>query len=165
MTRYKKKPKPLSNDITIVYDTREQKPWLFLSKRWPMKRKHLKVGDYSVEGFEDKIAIEKKSGINELLSNLTGKERPRFERFLKRMSKYPIKAIIVEEPFTYSAVSTRVYILRKKSNSRLTEFTVFFWVSKIITKYNIPVIFIDKRSSEVFVPSLIERAIEKAKEL
>lgn len=165
MTRYKKKPKLASNDITIVYDTREQRPWLFLSKRWPMKRKHLKVGDYSVEGYEDVIAIEKKSGINELLSNLTGKERPRFERFLKRLSKYPVKAIVVEEPFIQYNIRMNIVKLRKISASRLTIDTVYYWTAKIIAKYGIPIIFVSKDSRHSLVVHLIERAIEKAKEL
>lgn len=164
MTRYKRKPKPVTNSHTIVYDTREQKPWLFLSKKWPLKRKHLKVGDYSVEGFEDVIAIEKKSGFQELFSNLTGKERPRFERMLKRLSAYPVKLIIVEDEITnlYSVWSA---MKRKAPKMKLTPRTIFHWVSKITMCYQIPVVFVPKGWGHDIITYFFEQAIIKAKEL
>lgn len=160
--RYKKKPKPSDNNFTIVFDDREHKPWLFLKQRWPMVRKRLKVGDYSIEGFEDKIAIEKKSGLAELLSDLTAKNRSRFERFLKKLSKVPIRAIIVDDEI--SNLQRAVALLRKKSKTQLTEQTVYYWLAVIICKYNIPIIFRGYHHNELVI-RIFEQCKQKTEEL
>jgi ERCC4-type nuclease len=157
--RYKRKPK-LKTNIVVVYDDREKHPWQFLSKRWPMKKKRLKVGDYSVSGYEDKIAIEKKSGFNELFSNLTGKERARFERFLLRLSAYPLKCIVVEQPFTNSILTRISAILQKRTPTRLTPRTIHYWTSKIVA-LGIPILYVDKASREQIVCLLIEQFLTK----
>jgi len=163
--RYKKKPKPKPDNITIVYDDRENKPWLFLAKRWLMKRKRLKVGDYTIAGYEDKIAIEKKSGVQELFADLTGKERARYERFLQKLSKYPVKAIVVEDPFIKNHIYSLAKRLQCQSPTRLSASTIFYWTAKTIAKYGIPIIFIDRASREELVVTLIEQCREKVENL
>ena len=164
--RYRKKPKPVSN-ITLVYDDREKNPWMFLSKRWPMVKKRLKVGDYTIKGFENKIAIEKKSGIAELFSDLTTGERSGFERFLQRLSQYPVKAIVVEDSFFGPLIYSIAAILKRKSRgkSRLTAHTIFHWTSKISIEYGIPILFVDKSSCKEIVTKLVEQCISKAEKL
>jgi len=78
--------------FTLVVDTREQKP-LFKPAEWIIS-KALKQGDYSVSGFEDKIAIERKS-ISDLLS-IIGKERKRFEKEIERLKDYWWKGLLIE---------------------------------------------------------------------
>jgi len=162
--RYKKKPKP-AKPITIVYDDREKHPWRFLSVQWPMKKKRLKVGDYSIEGYEDKVAIEKKSGINELLADLAGSYRPTFERFLKKMSQYPVKLIVVEDAFINSDIYSKVAILKKKSRSRLTIHTIYHWTIRIAAHYDIPILFLDPHSVRELVTTLFEQLQKKVQEL
>ena len=139
--RYVRKKKRTNESFTILYDDRENNHWQFLSNRWTMKKKRLKTGDYSIEGFEDVVAIEKKSGFEELFANLTGKERPRFERFLRRLSKYPIKCIIVEDELRHLE---RVWMImkRKAPKTRLLPSTIPYWVAKIVVEYKIPVLFV-----------------------
>ena len=45
------------NRVTIVVDTREQEPYAFDPKRVIVTRKALPAGDYSVEGYEDSVAV------------------------------------------------------------------------------------------------------------
>lgn len=58
-------PKP--PPFTLIVDTREQEPWVpRLSERGkaieiPVVRRKLDVGDYSAEGWEHEVAIERKS--------------------------------------------------------------------------------------------------------
>ncbi len=59
-----------------------------------MVRDTLEVGDYSIRGFEGKIAVERKT-IPDLL-NCLGLERERFKREIERMASFEWKAIAVE---------------------------------------------------------------------
>jgi len=58
----------------------------------------LPVGDYSMPGFEDRAAIERKS-LNDLIGCLMGKDRERFERELSKGRFYDLFAVVVEAPF------------------------------------------------------------------
>lgn len=78
----------------LIQDTREQKP-LFKPAPWIIE-KGLKSGDYSIKGFEDTIAIERKS-INDLYGSL-GVGRKRFEAELGRLLDYAWKGLLIEGP-------------------------------------------------------------------
>lgn len=70
----------------IIIDTREQRPFDFseYTDVQPVRKK-LDTGDYSVEGFENRFAIERKE-LGDLLNCMT-KERERFERELQRATE------------------------------------------------------------------------------
>ena len=77
--------------MTIIIDTREQIPFQFSI---PSIRKTLKAGDYSVLGFEDKIAIERKELGD--LTNCVGKDRNRFIAQMKQLSFFHRKYLVIE---------------------------------------------------------------------
>jgi len=81
--------------MIIIQDTREGLPYKF--ERWniEIKTSGLKVGDYSIQGFEDKISIERKS-LNDLIGCLTGSNRSRFERELSRARSFELFVVIIE---------------------------------------------------------------------
>ncbi len=81
------------NRITLMVDTREKLPWCF-SNNVDVEVATLRQGDYSVAGFEDRIAIERKS-IDDLVQSVTW-QRDRFFRELERLSEYDFKCIFVE---------------------------------------------------------------------
>lgn len=78
--------------VTAVIDTREQLP-LDLS---PLQTTvgTLATGDYSVQGLEHIVAIERKS-LGDLLGCI-GTSRERFDREVQRLLAYPVRAIVVE---------------------------------------------------------------------
>jgi len=82
----------IPDGFIMVVDTREQKP-LFKPKPWIVEA-GLNSGDYSIQGFETVITIERKS-IPDLLGTL-GKGRIRFEKELNRMSEYKWKGLLIE---------------------------------------------------------------------
>ena len=90
------KQKP-DNRLPIVIDTREQLPF-FLHPHWDEKItktvKGLTSGDYSLIGFENMVAIERKS-LTDLYSSLTN-DRERFEREFERLRSYEFSAVVVE---------------------------------------------------------------------
>lgn len=85
-------PKPV-----VLVDTREQLPLSFA--RFPNwiageRRATLPVGDYSIEGMEDILALERKS-----LADLVGTlmhSRERFFAMCEKMTTYPYRALVVE---------------------------------------------------------------------
>lgn len=154
MTRYLKTKSPDFSKLIILYDDREKQRWIL---PWSMKRIHLSVGDYSIEGFETKIAVEKKSGLQELLNNLTGAQRERFERFLGRLAEYPIKCIVIEDEL--SNLPHTIAIMQRKTPTQLTCNTVYYWLSVIITKYRIPVLFVGRYNN--VKESMIRRLFEQ----
>jgi ERCC4-type nuclease len=97
---------------TVIVDTREQAPFTFLNmpaykQDLPSDKKDrkgillvdvkkvaLKTGDYSIEGMEDEVAVERKS--LEDLFNCVGNDRTRFEKQLERLSQLKRACIMVE---------------------------------------------------------------------
>lgn len=84
-----KKPK-----FVVAVDTREQHPYSFLH----YELKALASGDYSIVGYEDRIAIERKSK-QDAYSSL-GRGRARFKRELERLSRLDYAAIVIEATMT-----------------------------------------------------------------
>lgn len=76
--------------FTIIVDSREQKPYRFER----MAVAALPAGDYSIQGLENEVAIERKSR-QDAYSSL-GSGRARFERELARLSRLRYAAIVVE---------------------------------------------------------------------
>ena len=68
--------------MKIIIDTREQRPFAFLGQNGDIEteRGTLSLGDYSLAGLTDRVAVERKS-LADLVTGL-GKERERFQREL-----------------------------------------------------------------------------------
>lgn len=93
---------------TVKEDTREQTPFDFSGIGWdaqdgggegktitvPVQRGTLRSGDYSLLGFETKVAVERKS-LSDLYSTIA-QGRDRFERELARLADYQFAAVVIE---------------------------------------------------------------------
>jgi hypothetical protein len=90
------------NDLIILEDTREKKPWSFSFYGAEQKRTKVETGDYTIQGYEDQISIDRKRNVGEIYQNLF-KEYPRFKREMERMEG--MEAYVVCE-FPYSDVLT-----------------------------------------------------------
>jgi len=93
-TRRKKKrsSRVITDELPILIDTREQLPYEFPGA----VRATLKTGDYSVAGFEDRVAVERKS-FDDLFNTLrTVKSRQRFRRECERLAEFDYSAIVIE---------------------------------------------------------------------
>ena len=64
--------------MRILIDTREQAPFTFQGYEVDPEPATLPCGDYSLPGFEDRAAVERKK-LNDLVGCLVGKDRDRFE--------------------------------------------------------------------------------------
>jgi ERCC4-type nuclease len=96
---------PILCPFTVVIDTREGHPWTFDGLEADADRKYrplivptvtagLKSGDYSIQGAEHLVAVERKS-LADLYSTL-GQQRERFERELVRLAAMEFAAVVVE---------------------------------------------------------------------
>lgn len=115
-------------DVTVVQDTREQKP-LDVS---PLKSvvKCLKTGDYSVLSQEDKITVEVKA-LDDFISCCTwGRER--FERELVRMQAYKWRLIVIKSH--WSAIQLKQY------RSQTNPLAVLGSAMAFAGKYNVSIV-------------------------
>jgi ERCC4-type nuclease len=79
------------DQFTIIVDTREQQPWEF--ELYATANKKLDTGDYSIEGLEHVLAIERKKSVSEIANNIS---ESRFKDVLERLSKIPYKFMLLE---------------------------------------------------------------------
>ncbi len=89
-------PKP-----TVLIDTREKQPYS-LAQRHPnwiggLKFAALKTGDYSIEGMEDLLALERKTMTDAIQSTMAN--RARFIRSCERLAVFRWKAILIEASY------------------------------------------------------------------
>jgi DNA excision repair protein ERCC-4 len=118
----------------IAIDTREQLRYMF--DGYESYRTTLATGDYSLEGFEDRLAVERKNHAD-AWSMLTG-ERKRFERCLERMARLDRAAIVIEASMAEFCVPPPQV---KRVNAATAMGSYISWS----TKYRIPVYFAENR--------------------
>ncbi|MEM7387249.1 MAG: ERCC4 domain-containing protein [Verrucomicrobiota bacterium] len=128
-------------DITVVIDTREKAPLRFSENT---ESGSLYSGDYSIKGYEDIFAVERKS-----LADLTGSlssGRDRFQRELHRLRGYRFKRLLI--------VASKADAKAKKYRSQITPASVFGSVQAFEVRYDIPVIW---EPSELNAARLVEQ--------
>ncbi len=85
-------PKIPPESLVAIIDSREQLAYDLSPMQ--MRTAALESGDYSLAGCENLVTIERKS-LSDFLCCVT-RERPRFEKELRRMSAFPTKCVIIE---------------------------------------------------------------------
>ena len=88
-------PKPI-----VLVDTREKNPFDFSRfKNWIAGEKihTLKVGDYSIEGMETLLVLERKT-LTDLITTLI-QQRERFFKLCDKMAKYRWRALLIEASY------------------------------------------------------------------
>jgi DNA excision repair protein ERCC-4 len=78
--------------VVAICDTREQQPWVLAPLRTIGGT--LDTGDYSIQGLEHVVRVERKS-LPDLVACI-GRERERFDREVQRLLAYPVRLLIVE---------------------------------------------------------------------
>lgn len=78
--------------FTIIVDTREQQPFPF--EGLVVKRRKLDTGDYSIEGLEHRVAVERKNKTDAWGCMVESRER--FERCLVRLAELDRALVVVE---------------------------------------------------------------------
>jgi len=118
--------------MKILIDTREQNPYSFQTES---ETATLPTGDYSLEGGEHLIAIERKT-LNDLIGCLTS-GRGRFERELFRGRALDYFALVIEASLSdLSNGEYRSKMLSKAAVQSLLAFSV---------RYDLPIFFAENR--------------------
>jgi ERCC4-type nuclease len=81
---------PAPPQPVIVIDDREKQPYAFAGA----VTRHLAAGDYSLLGYEDRVAVERKSKKDAYRS--LGHVRERFQCEIERLAEYDYAAIVIE---------------------------------------------------------------------
>lgn len=79
------------DDFTIIIDTREQQPWLF--DNYATSKRKLDTGDYSIEGLENLLGIERKKSVSEFANNIV---ESRFQDVVDRLSQLKYSFLLFE---------------------------------------------------------------------
>jgi ERCC4-type nuclease len=134
---------PRSEPIRIVIDSREQRPY-----RYPgAVVKALNAGDYSVEGAEHLVAIERKSKSDAF--NSLGRNRGRFEREVQRLAELRYAAIVIE--------STLADFLRTPAFSQMSARAAARSLLTWSVKYRLPMFWAgDRRHGRAVTMRLLE---------
>ena len=78
-------------DFTIIIDTREQQPWSF--DHYSKANIKLDAGDYSIQGLQYLLGIERKKSVNEIANNIT---EPRFKDAIARLAQLKYSFLLLE---------------------------------------------------------------------
>ena len=145
--------------FNIIVDTREQKPWVFSDCNTIAKK--LDTGDYSIEGLESLLCIERKNSVSEIANNIIEK---RFANEIERMQDYLYKYVLLEfnleDVLLYpigSSVPKRVW-----SKIRVKSAYILKFLTDMQIKHDIHVIFCGSASNaEKMAFSIMKRVNEK----
>lgn len=129
--------------MKIIIDTREQEPFTFRHERMDVQTEPgtLTVGDYSLAGLTDRVAVERKS-LPDLVQCL-GRERERFERELARGAALDAFAVVCEAAW--------LDLSRGEYRSRLNPHAACQSVLAFAGRYRVPFLFAGTRGAAEYV--------------
>ena len=159
MSKYKQAP-----DFTVIKDTREQDGYFFskFNTCSGMIEHKLDTGDYSIQGLEDKICVERKGCVEELAQNL-GSKKTTFLKEIERMESFPHKYMVLE--FSLSELlkfpkETRIPI-KNKSSVKITGRYMLKCLIEFELYNNVHILFCgDKHTAFLAVTSIFKRINE-----
>lgn len=125
--------------MRIVIDTSEQAPWNFNNfdlAGVDIVRRTLPTGDYTVEGSESLICVERKS-LDDLVKTVVT-DWMRFSRELRRMAAMDVAVIVVEAPVTA--------LLQHQYDSNVNPASVRGKLNRILLDFGVPTMFLENRS-------------------
>jgi ERCC4-type nuclease len=140
--------------MRIIIDSREQTPFKFKDVESIVKK--LDTGDYSIEGYEHEIAVERKSVPDACSSVIQGRER--FQREIERGRELDYFAIVIEGTLQQlrDNIEKQFYMNHKTLKARRENYWRLSALQKTVThtfihwsvQYKMPVFFCkDKREA------------------
>lgn len=143
--------------MKILVDSREQRPFHLIGesgKALPFEVVALPTGDYSLEGFADRVAVERKS-MDDLVQCL-GRSRARFERELIRAKELEAFAVVVEGSFSE--------LSRGRYRSKMNPHTAVQSMTALMVKHGTPFIFAGSRErAEYMTLSVLRQFLKQEK--
>lgn len=122
--------------LNIIVDSREQKEWKF-SKDHTLWRAPLHTGDYTLLNWEDLVTIDRKE-LSDIVGCMLKANRQRFIKELKRMSRYPFAAVVIEADLSE--------IYKGNYRSKISPESVIGSLTKWAIKYGVHVYYASNRT-------------------
>jgi ERCC4-type nuclease len=122
---------------TIIIDTREQEPYSFDPRLAAAVRRALPAGDYSVDGLDGIVAVERKT-LDDFVSTVIH-SRQRFREELRKLAGYRVACVVVEAGLAD--------VLQKRYRGEAHPNAVLGNALSIILDYRVPVFFCTSRQS------------------
>jgi ERCC4-type nuclease len=150
--------------FTVIKDTREQDGYYFSAFNTcaGMIEHKLDTGDYTIQGLEDKVCVERKGCVEELAVNL-GQKKYAFLNEIDRMKIFPHKFLILEfslEDLLKFPDETRIPI-KNKASLKITGKYMIKCLMEFALYNNVQVLFCgDKHNAFLAVSSLFKRINE-----
>lgn len=150
--------------FTVLIDGREKAPYSFTGLTAPAAKQHqpllvpsrtcyIETGDYTIDGMESEVAIERKS-LEDLYATIGG-HRERFERELQRLASMNFSAVVVESTLGDA-------INRPPEWSSLNPKTVYHSILAWTIRYPVRWLFMeDRRLAEITTFRLLERYLKE----
>lgn len=137
---------------TVIIDTREQQPYSFNPDSVGTVSRGLDVGDYSLEGFEKLVAVERKS-LDDYVGSLI-RSRERFLREIAKMQDIPNRLVVVE--------GSLADVMGWNYRSGVHPNSVLGGTISLIVDHEIPVIFCsDRQLACRFTEEYLKRVYRK----
>jgi ERCC4-type nuclease len=122
---------------TIIIDTREQEPYSFDPRLAAAVRRALPAGDYSVDGLDGIVAVERKT-LDDFVSTVIH-SRQRFCEELRKLAGYRAACVVVE-----AGIGD---VLQKRYRGEAHPNAVLGNALSIILDYRVPVFFCTSRQA------------------
>lgn len=168
--------KPVRCPFTIVVDVQEKQPFTFTGIAADANQKGRQIvvetiykslgvshGDYSIEGLESEVAIERKS-IEDAHGTFLGwgERRERFERELQALANFPCAVVVLECNLNEMVETAPSHgVKTAKENAKILFRQVLAWQQD----YRVPWIFCNgRRMAEITTFRILERYYRKQRE-
>jgi ERCC4-type nuclease len=125
---------PYQAPFVISVDQREKLPLHFPG--FAFTTKFLKTGDYSIVGYEDRIAVERKNYFDAWAC--VAEHRKRFERCMQRLAELDRAAVVIE-------CSLAEFQVQPSYIQRVTPATAVGSYLSWMVQYRVPVVWVDNR--------------------
>lgn len=134
--------------MVIVVDTRERQPW-----EWPGSiRARLHYGDYSVQGFETLVSVERKS-LEDFVQTLT-RARARFFREVQALARYRFARVVVEASIQD--------VLAGRYSSGVSPASIIGSAMSIDVDFGVPVVFAgDRQHARLWTEKFLDRCVQR----
>ena len=146
--------------ITVLVDTKEQQPWEFTQSSQILTKSYkIKTGDYTIEGLENILCIERKKSVAEFAQNIN---QSRFTKELIRMEEFPHRFILLEFDFRHIDNFPMELPPKIRKRIKVTSQYIMKRISEIQINNRIDVIPCGNRTYAEYVSAnIIKRVYEK----
>lgn len=129
----------------ILIDTREKTPWDWEPDEAfeAIKFQKLNAGDYTLEGLEGLVAIERKASVDELFINFT-KDKDRIKAEFDRLKDHKFKVLMLEFSCEDMMNPAKYFINRRginKQHPKMPVAVVSEGVTRLMMEYGVYVVF------------------------